>query len=255
MSVPTTTTGVLSAGRMSSLSRRSDDQHLQDLALGADQRWCAREASSCDIAGQTSLRRSCTLERYADHPSSGFKLESLPPTTAAAMFHSYRAYIAVQQWMGNNLSPMIGVGSIGTGIGTGFWSQSIQIGQKHRHECCESCHAVARQVVRKHVDVGRQCYTVQQCAVTIIGKHAAKLAHYMQVQILTMTHKCVSATAKPIVLAYDFLYIDLCSAALYYVTLLLSVPIIYFHVQLHAHNILSLVHDSRTYIIHEDKRY
>ena len=37
--------------------------------------------------------------------SSGFKLESLPPTTAAAKFHSNRAYLAVQQWMGNNLSP------------------------------------------------------------------------------------------------------------------------------------------------------
>ena len=36
--------------------------------------------------------------------SSGFKLESLPPTTSAAMLHSDRAYLAVQQWMGNNLS-------------------------------------------------------------------------------------------------------------------------------------------------------
>ena len=37
--------------------------------------------------------------------SSGFKLESLPPTVAAAKFHSYRAYLAVQQWIGNNLCP------------------------------------------------------------------------------------------------------------------------------------------------------
>ena len=37
--------------------------------------------------------------------SSGFKLESLPPTSAAANFHSYRAYLAVQQWIGNNLGP------------------------------------------------------------------------------------------------------------------------------------------------------
>ena len=35
--------------------------------------------------------------------SSGFKLESLPRTVAAAKFHSYRAYLAVQQWIGNNL--------------------------------------------------------------------------------------------------------------------------------------------------------
>ena len=34
---------------------------------------------------------------------SGFKLESLPLTAAAANFHSYRAYLAVQQWIGNNL--------------------------------------------------------------------------------------------------------------------------------------------------------
>ena len=35
--------------------------------------------------------------------SSGFKLESLSPTSAAANFHAYRAYLAVQQWIGNNL--------------------------------------------------------------------------------------------------------------------------------------------------------
>ena len=37
--------------------------------------------------------------------SSVFKLESLPQTAAAAKFHSCRAYIAVQQWIGNNLCP------------------------------------------------------------------------------------------------------------------------------------------------------
>ena len=37
--------------------------------------------------------------------SSGFKLESLPPTSAAAKFHSNRAYLAVQQWIGDNLGP------------------------------------------------------------------------------------------------------------------------------------------------------
>ena len=31
--------------------------------------------------------------------SSGFKLESSPPTAAAAKFHSYRAYIAEQQFL------------------------------------------------------------------------------------------------------------------------------------------------------------
>ena len=37
--------------------------------------------------------------------SSVFKLESLPPTVAAAKFHSYHAYLAVQQWIGTNLCP------------------------------------------------------------------------------------------------------------------------------------------------------
>ena len=43
------------SGLKSSLSSRSDDQHLHDLASRADHCWCAREARSCDIAGQTSL--------------------------------------------------------------------------------------------------------------------------------------------------------------------------------------------------------
>ena len=37
--------------------------------------------------------------------SSGFKLESLPPTSAATKFHSYRAYLAVKQWQGNEMPP------------------------------------------------------------------------------------------------------------------------------------------------------
>ncbi len=38
--------------------------------------------------------------------SSTFKLESLPPTSAAAKQHSYRTYHTVQQWVGNSLSPL-----------------------------------------------------------------------------------------------------------------------------------------------------
>ena len=39
---------------------------------------------------------------YLCHQGS---IESLPLTAAAATFHSYRSYIAVQQWIGNNLCP------------------------------------------------------------------------------------------------------------------------------------------------------
>ena len=38
--------------------------------------------------------------------SSTFQLATLPPTTAAAKQHAYRAYHAVQQCMGNHLDPM-----------------------------------------------------------------------------------------------------------------------------------------------------
>ena len=37
--------------------------------------------------------------------SSAFKLESLPPTSTAAKFHSFRAYQTIQQWLGNELPP------------------------------------------------------------------------------------------------------------------------------------------------------
>ena len=37
--------------------------------------------------------------------SSAFKLESLPPTSTAAKFHSFSAYHTIQQWLGNELPP------------------------------------------------------------------------------------------------------------------------------------------------------
>ena len=37
--------------------------------------------------------------------SSSFKLESLPPTSAAAKQHSYRTFHTVQQWLGNPVNP------------------------------------------------------------------------------------------------------------------------------------------------------
>ena len=57
----------------------------------------------------TSLEKLCyilyTRSVSRSSLSSGFKLESLLPTAAAAKFHSYRANIAVQQWIWNNLCP------------------------------------------------------------------------------------------------------------------------------------------------------
>ena len=83
--------------------------------------------------------------------------------------------------------------------------------------------------------VGRkERYTVQQCAVTLMDKHAATHMHYLLVEIQTMTHRCVSATAYSlsiVVLVYDFVYIArvLIFVSLHfttYVPLLFSVSII-----------------------------
>ena len=38
--------------------------------------------------------------------SSSFNLTTLPLTSVAAKQHSYRAYHQVQQWLGNDLSPI-----------------------------------------------------------------------------------------------------------------------------------------------------
>ena len=70
-------------------------------------------------AGETFILKlygatqSTTLDRYRyvrymkqvstkSLTSDGFRLELLPPTSAAAKFHSYRTYYTVQQWLGND---------------------------------------------------------------------------------------------------------------------------------------------------------
>ena len=44
---------------------------------------------------ETKKRKSSSI--------ASFKLESLPPTTAPAKYQAYRAYFAVQEWLGNSL--------------------------------------------------------------------------------------------------------------------------------------------------------
>ena len=41
------------------------------------------------------------MKKKNSKASSAFQLQSLPLTSAAAKFHSYRAYYAVQEWLGN----------------------------------------------------------------------------------------------------------------------------------------------------------
>ena len=52
-------------------------------------------SSYMQMMKKTKKRKSSSI--------ASFKLESLPPTTAAAKYHANRAYFAVQEWLGNSL--------------------------------------------------------------------------------------------------------------------------------------------------------
>ena len=122
----------------------------------------------------TSLDKLCyilyTRSVSRSSLSSGFKLESLPPTVAAAKFHSYRAYLAVQQWLWDKLCP--------TDCGWQYRDGSFIPLTTDRpvapiHVCCDSCRAVAWHVVGRHADAGRRGCSVHPCVVTVMDRHAA----------------------------------------------------------------------------------
>ena len=62
----------------------------------------ARMVDTLDRYRYTCYNRSISRSSL----SSSFKLESLPPTSAAAAQHSFRTYHTVQQWKGNQLDPI-----------------------------------------------------------------------------------------------------------------------------------------------------
>lgn len=59
----------------------------------------ATQSASLDKARHVLYMKQVTRRSLT---SEGFKLESLPPTSAAAKYHSYRAYYTIQQWLGND---------------------------------------------------------------------------------------------------------------------------------------------------------
>lgn len=61
----------------------------------------ARRVDTLDKYRYTCYNRSISSSSV----SSSFKLQSLPPTSAAAAQHSFRTYLTVQQWKGNQLDP------------------------------------------------------------------------------------------------------------------------------------------------------
>ena len=62
-------------------------------------------SSSVVILDQLRYLQYLRSVQRASLSSPSFKLESIPPTSSAAKFHSYRAYHTVQQWLGINHEP------------------------------------------------------------------------------------------------------------------------------------------------------
>ena len=138
----------------------------------------------------TNFVTSCALDQSVDHLChQGSNLSHCrqlpqPPTATAAKFHSYRAYLAVQQWIGNKLCP----------TDWGWQYRDGGLVPLTTDQRCETCRAVARQVVGRHADAERQGCTVHPCAVSVHGQtcnniHALVVSHDSD-----MTHRGVNAT-------------------------------------------------------------
>jgi len=56
-----------------------------------------------DILG--GLRKTKFCNKVAKNNSTTVEVHSLPPTTDAAKYHSFRVYCQVQEWMGNCVDP------------------------------------------------------------------------------------------------------------------------------------------------------
>ena len=73
----------------------------------------AGESSLLKLHGASSKCGSLDQLRYIAYKkaisrtslSSSFQLATVPPTSAAAKLYSFRAYLTVQEWMGNILQP------------------------------------------------------------------------------------------------------------------------------------------------------
>ena len=67
--------------------------------LGMLKLYGAKRASSLDYYRHVMYMQRVSRKSLT---SDGFLLESVPPTSPAAKLHSYRAYFAVQEWLGND---------------------------------------------------------------------------------------------------------------------------------------------------------
>ena len=81
---------------------KSDDASHEDIASVGEKfllkLYGGSSSESLDTHRYLQYIRSMQRNSLA---SPTFKLECIPPTSGACKFHSYRAYLTVQQWLGN----------------------------------------------------------------------------------------------------------------------------------------------------------
>ena len=101
--------------------------------------------------------------------SDGFLLESLPPTSPAAKLHSYRAYFAVHEWLGND-------NIIATDWGWDLFHGRLSPTQTEKAIAPErvlkivSCGCLW--LVESGANVAKLDYIVHICALPVLAKHA-----------------------------------------------------------------------------------
>ncbi|MES9882393.1 MAG: hypothetical protein ABW185_16095, partial [Sedimenticola sp.] len=115
----------------------------------------AHKASTLDRYRYLAYNRSISRSSL----SSTFRLESLPPTSAAAKQHSYRTYHTVQQWLGNTLPPL-----------EWCWKQNGTY-----LEPTDSENPIAPEKLLKLVSCGCKSGCGKQCGCRKLGLHCSSL--------------------------------------------------------------------------------
>ena len=91
------------------MSTFTEPRSTPDDAANVGERFLLKLYGAVRSTSLTNFVTSCTLDQSDDHlchqGSNLSHCRQLPPTAASAEFHSPRSYLAVQQWIGNNLYP------------------------------------------------------------------------------------------------------------------------------------------------------
>ena len=80
--------------------QRNDSSHDEVARIG--EQFLLKMYSASNACHSLDKLRYVLYMQKVSKMSATFKIQSLPPTSSAAKYHSYRAYFAVQEWMSNS---------------------------------------------------------------------------------------------------------------------------------------------------------